>query len=206
MPTDPLAGWRQSINKGKVSRIRYPGDRPCPVEVGDRFALRSCEVLIDHVERKIVKGRPAEWHASFVRIEDERTYLLRRSPPAHAETDQDVDLSRAEQARRDGNYTSSRFAALTNEPESVGPDWQDRSVADRAVRWQQDRNEERMKADKDAEDRETITRLKARITQVATEISRRGDSIEELDLRIRRILRDEDLKSRDPYDGPDEVL
>lgn len=192
--SDPLVGYREGINDGNVRRLIWPADRPCPVEVGQRFRLRSCEIEIESVQRRIVKGRAPEWQATFIRHETESVYLLRRTPPTHTGSEQDarLNLSQTERARRDGNYTSSRVAAVPAEPESVGPDWHDRDATARELERQNDRKAAAMEQDRDAHDRAEIQRAKARLTQVATEASRKGrDLTSLLDDVYARLAREE---------------
>jgi hypothetical protein len=139
--SDPLKGLRRSIAEGKVKVLIWPADQECPVQKGQRFKIQSIEIEIETVQRKIVKGRAPEWHATFVRHEPDRVYLLRQAPPVHAthEQDHDLDSSMAERARRDGQYTSSRLTAVPNEPETVGPDWKDPNAEKRRLRHKEDR-------------------------------------------------------------------
>lgn len=134
--TDPLAGKRTAIADGKLQVLRWPADRPCPVNTGDRYPLRGgITIEIERVTRKLIKGKGAEWHAVFIRHEQDRVYLLRRTPSGmpsgYGEQDGLTDIERA---RREGNYTSSQQQALHREPESVGPDWKDPGVAEREQR------------------------------------------------------------------------
>ena len=140
---DPLAGMRRKIASGDLRVLRWPADRDCPVEKGQRFKVQAVEIEIETVQRKIVKGKPPEWHATFIRHEKERINLLRQSPPVHAthEKPEDIDIGMAERARRDGNYTSSRVSAVPDEPESVGPDWKDEMAEVRRLRHKEHRNE-----------------------------------------------------------------
>jgi len=140
---DPLAGMRRKIASGDLKVLRWPGDRECPVEKGQRFTVQAVEIEIETVQRKIVKGKPPEWHATFIRHEKDRIYLLRQAPPVHAthEKPEEVSGSMAENARRDGNYTSSRVSAVPDEPETVGPDWKDQNAEVRRLRHKEHRNE-----------------------------------------------------------------
>jgi hypothetical protein len=133
---DPLAGWRKKIADFETSLIRYPADQDCPVKKGQTFHLRGCSITIESVKRKLIPGKVAEWHVSFVRHEDDRVYLLRQSPPVHAnsEHDQHINISAQERARRDGQYTSSSVSAVPQEPESVGPEWKDPTAEARRAR------------------------------------------------------------------------
>lgn len=194
---DPLAGQRAGLLEGKLTRLRWPGDEECPVAPGDRFTLRSCEVVIEKVERRLVKGRPPEWQATFIRLEPDRRYLLRRNPPVHPSPDLDTDLSMAERARRDGNYTASSVAAIPQEPESVGPDWIDKEAPARELA----RQNERKDAMDEAQNGEEIRRLKARVTQVASEAGRAGRDLTPLLDDIYQRLAEEEREVRQSNEG-----
>jgi hypothetical protein len=133
---DPLAGWRNKIADFETSLIRYPADQDCPVKKGQTYHLRGCSITIESVKRKLIPGKVAEWHVSFVRHEDDKVYLLRQAPPVHANSEQDqhINISAQERARRDGQYTSSSVSAVPQEPESVGPEWKDPDVEKRRAR------------------------------------------------------------------------
>lgn len=73
--TDPLAGLRETINRGELKVLTYPADRPCPVKKGQTFKLRSCQIRIEKVRRRLARGK-AEWVANFVRIEREDSFFL----------------------------------------------------------------------------------------------------------------------------------
>ena len=141
--TDPLQGMRRAIAQGKMRVLRWPADRECPVDKGQRFKVQSIEIEIETIQRKIVKGKPPEWHATYIRIEKDRVHLLRQAPPVHAthEKDNNLDNGLAEQARRDGNYTSSHLTAVPQEPETVGPDWKDPNAEKRKLRHKEHRQE-----------------------------------------------------------------
>ena len=138
---DPLRGMRRAIAQGKVRVLRWPADEECPVKKGERYKVQAIEIEIETIQRKIVKGKPPEWHATYVRIERDRVHLLRQAPPVHAthERDLDLDADLAERARRDGQYTSSRLTAVPDEPESVGPDWKDPDSEKRRLRHKEHR-------------------------------------------------------------------
>ena len=147
---------RRDIAERKLKVLRWPAEGPCPVEKGQRFEIRGVIIEIETINRKIVKGAPAEWHATFVRHEPDRVHLLRQAPPVHAgsEKDLDLDISAEERARRDGNYTSSRVSAMPMEPESVGPEWQDPKAAEREVMRHEARKEiERQRMEQAAKSR-----------------------------------------------------
>ena len=140
---DPLKGMRRKIANGDIRVLRWPADQPCPVENGDRFKVQGIEIEIHSIKRHIAPGKPVEWHATFIRHEQERISLLRQSPPVHASHDrpEDVTVSMSERARRDGQYTSSRVAAMPDEPESVGPDWKDEMAEKRRLKHKEHRKE-----------------------------------------------------------------
>lgn len=158
--SDPLAGYRKQINERKVAVLRFPASKPCPVEAGERYPHQSCVIEIESVHRKIIKGKEAEWHVTFIRHEQDKINLLRQSPPVHASSEQDanLDLSKAERARRDGNYTGTTYSAMPNEPESVGPDWQDKRAPERELQ----RQEERRARMTEAREREEAEKAAAR--------------------------------------------
>jgi len=141
--SDPLKGMRRAIAQGKMRVLRWPADQDCPVEKGERFKVQSIEIEIESIQRKIVKGKPPEWHATYIRHEKDRHYYLRQAPPVHAthEKDQDLDADMAERARKDGHYTSSRLTAVPDEPETVGPDWKDPGAERRRLRHKEHRKE-----------------------------------------------------------------
>lgn len=72
---DVLAGQREAINRGELKVLRFAGDRPCPVQKGERFRLRSCSIQIERIQRYLKGGR-SEWIVGFVRLEDERGFYL----------------------------------------------------------------------------------------------------------------------------------
>jgi len=131
--SDPLKGMRKRIYSGEIRVLRWPGKGECPVQKRQRFKVQGIIIEIDTIQRKIVKGKPPEWHATFIRHERDRVYLMRQSLPVQAthESPEDVTLDMAERARRDGNYTSSPVVAISQEPETVGPDWKDKLAAKR---------------------------------------------------------------------------
>jgi hypothetical protein len=176
--TDPLAGKRKAINEGKVTVLRYPASKPCPVRPGERHALQSCVIEIERVIRKLIKGKEAEWHVTFIRHEEDRPYLLRFTPPAHADRDdrRDADASAIERARVESAYTSTTHAASPHEPESVGPDWEDKHKAERELERQKAR-EERMTVD---DNEEAVKKLAARVKQVGLTRARGGHDLTHL--------------------------
>lgn len=137
---DPLAGKRRDIMARKVKVLIWPavGENgvtlPCPVEKGQRFDVSGVPVIeIENVSRKLPAGRRAEWHATYVRHEVDRPQLLRRVPSGlPSKASEHVGLTEQEKARRESAYTSSLALSLgREEPESVGPDWDDPGVAER---------------------------------------------------------------------------
>lgn len=65
---DPLAGQREGINRGELRMLLFRGDRPCPVEQGQTFRLRSCMIEIGHIDRRLVKRKWA-WVCNYIRSE-----------------------------------------------------------------------------------------------------------------------------------------
>ena len=170
--SDPLAGYRQDINEGKVRVLRYPASKPCPLRVAERYPLQSCVIEIERVIRKLIKGKEAEWHVTFIRHEQDRAYMLRFTPPAHAERNdrKDADAATIERARVESAYTSTTHSASPHEPESVGPDWEDKHKAERELKRQKAR-EERLSVDRmEAE----VDKAAARLKQVGKTVSRKG--------------------------------
>jgi hypothetical protein len=153
---DPLAGMRRAIAERKLKVLRWPADKDCPVEKGQMFEVGSIKIEIETINRKLLPGKQAEWHVTFIRHEPDRYYFLRQAPPVHAgsEKDLDLDLSATERARRDGSYTSSKVAASPGEPETVGPDWEDPNSAEREL-WRHDarREIERKRMEQEAKSR-----------------------------------------------------
>lgn len=134
---------KRSIAHEETRRLTWPASQPCPVAKGDRFPIRKwLTIEIDKISRRIPKGKPAEWHAEFIRHEADRPQLLRRTPAGlPLQPHEMAGLTEIERARRDGNYTSSPGLALIKEPESVGPDWHDPGVAEREQKRKQEREE-----------------------------------------------------------------
>lgn len=149
-------GLKRSIAHGETRRLTWPASQPCPVEKGDRFPIRKwLTIEIEKISRRIPKGKPAEWHAEFIRHEADRPQLLRRTPAGlPLQPHEMAGLTEIERARRDGNYTTSPGLALIDEPESVGPDWVDVGAVSRAEVFRA----ERRKAAKRAESRDRMTR------------------------------------------------
>lgn len=185
---DPLVGKRREIANG-LGRLIYPANRPCPVEQGERFALQSVEIVVERVRRKLVKGREAEWHVELLRREVERPRLLRATPPAHADhsRDGDLDADGIRKAAIESAYTSSPVAALSNEPESVGPDWRDRTAEARELNRLEARRERVSNAQIQAE----VDRLAARLKQTGRTLGDAGhDPSEMLDEIRERLARE----------------
>ena len=160
---DPLKGKRKKIANGEMRVLIWPADRPCPVKKGQRFKVMGIVIQIHSIERRIQAGKPVQWHATYVRHEPDRVYLVRQSQPTRAthEKPEDVTLDMAERARRDGNYTSSRVAAMPMEPESVGPDWKDKKRLERERERQRALREMRRKK----YERDTSRRVKIAVEQ-----------------------------------------
>jgi hypothetical protein len=65
---DPLAGYRDAINKGELDRLLWPDTgQGKPVEEGDIFKLRSCHIEITRVHRVQPRARGWCWRAEFAR-------------------------------------------------------------------------------------------------------------------------------------------
>lgn len=188
--TDPLQGQRKAVNERTTTMLRWPAKKPCPVSKGDRYELQSCVIEIDTVSRKIIKGRPAEWQATFIRHEQDTVNLLRFTPPTRAPRAEDssIGLTDTEKARREGSYTSTAHAASPHEPESVGPDWEDKHAAERELA-RQTEGKARMTADRqDAE----VDKAAARLKQVGRTLGRNGrDLTHMLDDVLERLAREE---------------
>ena len=166
---DPLKGMRRKIANGDMRVLRWPADRDCPVEKGQRFKVMGIVIQIHSIERRIQAGKPVQWHATYIRHEPDRVYLVRQSQPARAthEKPEDVTLDMAERARRDGNYTSSRVAAMPMEPESVGPDWKDKRRLERERQRQEAMKQIRRKK----YERDTSRRVKIAVEQKFKELN-----------------------------------
>jgi hypothetical protein len=163
---------RKRIYSGEIKVLRWPGDSECPVQKRQRFKVQGIIIEIDTIQRKIVKGKPPEWHATFIRHERDRVYLMRQSLPVQAthERPEDVTLDMAERARRDGNYTSSPVVAIPQEPETVGPDWKDKKRLERERARQEALKQIRRKK----YERDTSRRVKIAIEQKFKELNARG--------------------------------
>lgn len=166
---------RRDIAERKLQVLRWPADGPCPVKKGERFKILGFVIEIETIQRKLIPGKPAEYHVTFIRHEPDRVYLLRQGKPVNADQkkDVDIDLPATERARRDGEYTASRVSALHMEPESVGPDWFDYKRAKRERDHQNDLKE--MKRRKYHND--SRRRLKLALEQVIRENTKRGYDI-----------------------------
>ena len=193
---DPLKGKRKKIASGEMRVLIWPADGPCPVEKGQRFKVMGIVIQIHSIERRIQAGKPVQWHATYIRHEPDRVYLVRQSQPTRAthEKPGDVTLDMAERARRDGNYTSSRVAAMPMEPESVGPDWKDKDKSKRELDRQEALAEQRH------EDRwiGEVQKFKARASQVLLESGRSGRDLTPLLSEIfARLAEEERLAKKD---------
>lgn len=136
---DPLAGKRKAIARKETAVLIWPavGEEgvllPAPVSKGERFAVHGVPMIqIESCNRKLPAGKPAEWHATFVRLEVDRPQLLRRVPSGLPSSSDMADgRTDIERARVESAYTSSARMAIVDEPESVGPDWKDGKAAER---------------------------------------------------------------------------
>ena len=75
---DPLQGQREAVNRGAIELIWPDKGKGCPVQPGQRFALRSCEIEVVVVWR--VPARAGwTWRARFQRFywEPRRWFLGR---------------------------------------------------------------------------------------------------------------------------------
>lgn len=146
---DPLSGKRRKIARKEVSVLVWPAvDEdgvllPAPVAKGDRFRVHGVpEIMIESCNRKLPAGKPAEWHATFVRHEVDRPQFLRRVPSGlPTSSDRSDGRSDVERARVESAYTSSMRMAIVDEPESVGPDWIDTGAAQRTKQRHEARQE-----------------------------------------------------------------
>lgn len=104
--------------------------------------------------------------------------LLRSAPPAHADHEEitDLDAFAIKRAAAESAYTSSEYAAMPNEPESVGPDWEDKGRAKR----EKDRLDERKAAMSEATLEMEAKKLAARAKQVVLERGRKGEDLTHL--------------------------
>lgn len=172
---DPLAGMRRKISAGDISVLRWPAKTDkAPVAKGDRFTVGSSVIVIETVSRKLPAGKPAEWHASFVRIVEDKPQLLRRVPSGLPTPSDRLDgRSVVERARVESAYTSSARMAIVDEPESVGPDWVDVGKAKREVRRQNDRRSQ----NRDDEVRRDLQRFKIRAGQELIRLGRCGHDL-----------------------------
>jgi len=196
---DPLKGQRKAINERKVTVLRWPATKvvrdqtmhlPCPVKKGNRYELQSCVIEIDTASRKLIKGRSAEWQATFIRHEQDQVNLIRFNPPTRAPRadDANIGLTDTEKARREGNYTSTAHAASPHEPESVGPDWEDKRAAERELARQTERKASMTVDQQDAE----VDKAAARLKQVYKTMVRGGcDPTQALSDLMAQVARDE---------------
>ena len=166
------------MNERKARILQWPHAGKCPVEVGDRFELQSCVIEITRVRESLKAGADPLWIAEFTRHEEEKVFLLRSAPPAHADHEEQTDLDAAaiKKAAAESAYTSSQHGALPNEPESVGPDWEDKGRAKR----EKDRLDERKAAMSEAMLEMEAKKLAARAKQVVLERGRKGEDLTHL--------------------------
>jgi hypothetical protein len=170
--TDPLKGQRRRVLSGEINVFRWPHKGPCPVSVGNRFPVGHIEVEITRVKESLKAGRLPLWIAEFTRIEPDTVHLLRSAPPAHDDGAEQHDLDDREirKAAAASAYTSSPYAAVPNEPESVGPDWGDKKRGERELERQQVRKARITVEQSDAE----VDKAAARLKQVGKTLGRRG--------------------------------
>lgn len=182
---DPLAGKRRGIINRETKVLIWPAVNnegvtvPCPVEKGDRFNVSGVPVIeIEKVARKLPAGRRAEWHATYIRHEVDRPQLLRRVPSGLPSSDREhVGLTEQEKARRESAYTSSLALSLgREEPESVGPDWDDPGVAEREM------NRQKAVSSRMTEERilKEATNAAARVKQEIIERGAKGEDLTHL--------------------------
>jgi hypothetical protein len=170
--SDPLKGQRRAVLSGEINVFRWPHKGPCPVSVGNRFPVGHIEVEITRVKESLKAGRLPLWIAEFTRIEPDTVHLLRSAPPAHDDGAEQHDLDDREirKAAAASAYTSSPYAAVPNEPESVGPDWEDKKRGERELERQQVRKARMTVEQSDAE----VDKAAARLKQVGKTLGRRG--------------------------------
>lgn len=171
---DPLEGKRkeitQGIRDGKGTFVLTAET----VKKGELYHLSAGTIRIDKVSGKLVTGKGREWAVSFTLLREDRPQLLRRVPsglpdgPGHSAGGSDIERARIESA-----YTSSPRQAIVDEPESVGPDWEDMGRAERETR--------RQKAVNDRMTEEKIlveaTKLAARVKQEVIERGANGKDL-----------------------------
>jgi len=168
------------VNERRARVLQWPHGDSCPVRVGERFELQSCVIEITRVRESLKaadeEGRPRSlWIAEFTRHEEEKPQLLRFVPPTRqpSRSDDNLDLSATERARRESAYTSTSHAASPHEPETVGADWEDKNRGKREL--------ERQAAYRERMDEERTlveaTKLAARVKQ---EVIARGAKGEDL--------------------------
>ena len=176
--TDPLKGQRRAVLSGEINVFRWPHKGPCPVSVGNRFPVGHIEVEITRVKESLKAGRLPLWIAEFTRIEPDTVHLLRSAPPAHDDGAEQHDLDDREirKAAAASAYTSSPYAAVPNEPESVGPDWEDKKRGERELERQQVRKARMTVEQSDAE----VDKAAARLKQVGKTLGRNGRDLTEL--------------------------
>lgn len=173
---DPLRGHR-----GRITEIIRAGAATftMPEETvfkGDRYNLPCGEIRIDKVSKKLVKGQAeSEWVVHFTRLVADSPQLLRRVPSGLPDgSDRVGGSSDTERARIDSAYTSSLTLSLgKEEPESVGPYWQDRNRAEREKERQMAVNE-RMSEERVLRE---ATNLAARVKQEVIERGAKGQDL-----------------------------
>lgn len=177
---DPFLGRRRATadqvrDGAKVIVFAAPGNNPvCPVRKGEIYHLPSGRIQIDTFTRKVIKGREAEWHIEFIRLERDRVLLLRQTVPGPRpyETAKEPTAEEIERARLDGNYTSSHDQSDggTDAGEAVPTDWDDKGAAERRDRARRERAEIRGEEDRRREKRAA----KAKIDEAYAALSDEG--------------------------------
>lgn len=128
MKLDPLAGKREEINNGNGTSLFWPDPhkKPCPVEIGQTFRLRSGGIEITRRERVKEKGMMF-WRADFIRIgRPTKPYLLKRGgaythDPDLAMRSQDDWQSAPTLDTVNPDDRSEAHRALGQPPEPEGP-------------------------------------------------------------------------------------
>jgi hypothetical protein len=178
---DPLKGHRarisQTVRSGARAFILPAKDAEsnliaCPVKKGELYHLVCGQVLIERVQRRLVKSKDPEWHVDFIRLVTDKDYFLRRTVPA-ADPDVIVKPPTADDIRRatiDGNYLSGS-PDKDGDPLPVVPlDWVDRGREEREAR----RLTDRRSLQAEEETRRQMKAIKAQMTSVCVGMVRQG--------------------------------
>lgn len=173
---DPLRGHRWALARG-AHVVTYPADHPCPVSKGERFTISGAVLVVESIAQKL-HTRPPVWQVTFSRIEADRPNLLRATPPARARRTpyDDLDADAVRRAAIDSAYTTSPVAAMSQEPESVGPDWRDTRAPEREL----ERQEARRARMAQTAGEDEVDRAAARLKQVGRERLRAGHDVADL--------------------------